>query len=217
MISPHPSPTPTDTETPTPTPTDTPATTPTITPTSTPPPPSGPVTIIYTYDPLNRLTAADYSDDTWFHYTYDAIGNTLKGAGRLTQVTDLNTTTYTYDIANRMTNVNGITYTWDDNPLTRAGGNLINDGVNAYAYTIEDRLSSITNGGGTSNYYYNGLGDPLKGARRLFQVVDGVTTHYMLDINAGVPPARSYAGGLTQVLTDGTNTYLYGLSHLVIK
>ncbi len=91
-----------------------------------------------------------------------------------------------------MTTVNGVTYTWDNN------GNLLNDGVNTYAYTIENRLSSITNGGETSCYYYNGLGD------RLFQLVDGVTTHYMLDMNAG----------LTQVLTDGTDTYLYGLTTL---
>jgi len=73
--------------------------------------------------------------------------------------------------------------------------------VNTYAYTIENRLSSITNGGGTSNYYYNGLGD------RLFQVVDGVTTHYTLDLNAA----------LTQVLTDSTQTYYYGLSRLAQK
>ncbi|MEK7784491.1 MAG: hypothetical protein AAB658_03555, partial [Chloroflexota bacterium] len=41
---------------------------------------------------------------------------------------------------------------------------------------------------------YNGLGD------RLSQTVNGVTTTYTLDLNAG----------LTQVLADGTNTYLYG-------
>ncbi len=162
-------------------------------------------TIGYTYDPLSRLTLADYCNTDDYAYTYDAVGNTQRtGARRLTQVTDLSTTTYAYDIANHlkvarsMTTVNGVTYTWDNNHLKVARGNLINDGVNTYAYTIENRLSSITNGGETSYYYYNGLGD------RLFQLVDGVTTHYMLDMNAA----------LTQVLTDGTQTYLYGLSRL---
>jgi RHS repeat-associated protein len=49
-------------------------------------------------------------------------------------------------------------------------------------------------GANTSAYVYNGLGD------RLSQTVDSVTTNYTLDLNAG----------LTQVLADGTNTYLYG-------
>ena len=50
----------------------------------------------------------------------------------------------------------------------------------------------------TSIRITNGLGD------RLAQSVDGVVTRYMLDLNAG----------LTQVLSDGTNTYLYGLSRI---
>ena len=43
------------------------------------------VTIDYTYDPLNRLTAADYAssqgsevDGEYFHYQYDAVGNRLE-------------------------------------------------------------------------------------------------------------------------------------------
>ena len=32
-------------------------------------------TISYIYDPLYRLTAADYSGGDYFHYTYDAVGN----------------------------------------------------------------------------------------------------------------------------------------------
>ena len=53
-------------------------------------------TITYTYDPLNRLTAADYDDGTYFHYNYDAVGN------RLSEVTDAGTNTYVYDVANRL-------------------------------------------------------------------------------------------------------------------
>ena len=34
--------------------------------------------IAYDYDPLYRLTAADYNGGTtYFHYTYDAVGNRL--------------------------------------------------------------------------------------------------------------------------------------------
>ena len=34
--------------------------------------------IDYTYDPLNRLTSATYSDGRNFAYTYDASGNVLE-------------------------------------------------------------------------------------------------------------------------------------------
>lgn len=77
---------------------------------------SGSVTIDYMYDPLYRLTEANYSTGAFYHYVYDAVGN------RLTQETGLGTTNYTYDIVNRLTSVNGVNYTWDNN------GNLLNDG-----------------------------------------------------------------------------------------
>ena len=139
-------------------------------------------TITYTYDPLGRLTAADYDDGTYFHYTYDAVGN------RLTQETQDGTTTYVYDNANRLTSVDGVQYTWD------ANGNLLSDGVSTYTYNYANRLISVTGPESTSTFSYNGFGD------RLQQTVDGVTTNYTLDLNIG----------LTQVLSDGTNTYLYG-------
>jgi RHS repeat-associated protein len=54
----------------------------------------------------------------------------------------------------------------------------------------------VTKGTSSIVYAYSGLGDRLK------QIADGVTTDYTLDINAG----------LTQVLQDGKQTYLYGNS-----
>jgi YD repeat-containing protein len=183
-------PTYTPTGTYTPTPSNTSTFTPTFTPTYTPSPtpaPIGPVTIDYTYDPLRRLTAADYSTGDYDHYTYDPVGN------RLTQSTSISgqqsSSSYQYDVANRLINVNGVDYTWDNN------GNLLNDGVNAYAYDSANRLVSVSNASGTATYSYNGFGD------RLTQ--NGF--HYTLDLNAG----------LTQVLDDGTDTYLYGVNRIV--
>jgi RHS repeat-associated protein len=138
--------------------------------------------IDYAYDPLNRLTAADYDDGTYFHYTYDAVGN------RLTQDTLAGTNAYTYDAANRLTAVDGVPYTWDNN------GSLLSDGVSTYTYNYANMLASVTQEGVVHTYAYNGLGD------RLEQTVDSQTTRYTLDLNTG----------LTQVLADGTHTYLYG-------
>ena len=140
------------------------------------------VTIEYTYDALYRLTAADYDDGTTFKYTYDAVGN------RLTEETDESTSTYTYDAANRLTDVNGVAYTWD------ANGNLLADGTGTYTYDAANRLVGLVEGEYTYAYTYNGLGD------RLSQVENGETINYTLDLNRG----------LTQVLSDHTNAYLYG-------
>jgi RHS repeat-associated protein len=147
---------------------------------------NSPHIISYTYDPLGRLTSANYADGNYFSYTYDAVGN------RLSETTQFGTTTYTYDAANRLATVNGVAYTWDNN------GNLLSDGASTYSYDHANRLTSLTVGGTTYTYAYNGLGD------RVSQTVGGVTTHYTLDLNAG----------LTQVLSDGTNTYLYGYERI---
>ena len=99
---------------------------------------------------------------------------------------------YQYDHANRLTSVGGVTYVYDNN------GNLLNDGVNTYVYDSANRLKSVSNQSSVSSFDYNGLGD------RLQQTVNGQTTNYTLDLNAG----------LTQVLNDGTNVYVYGLGRI---
>ncbi len=145
------------------------------------------MTITYVYDKLYRLTAADYSDGRYIHYTYDPVGNRLSEVKcAILPCTTPVTNTYEYDAANRLTQVNSQAYAWDNN------GNLLDDGPNTY--DAANRLTSFTDGTHNSSYIYSGLGD------RLSQTVDSVTTDYVLDLNAG----------LTQVLDDGTNTYLYG-------
>lgn len=148
--------------------------------------PSGPVTIDYEYDPLYRLMEANYSNDDHYHFGYDAVGNRV--AQEISIGGLLTTDAYVYDESNRLTSVDGLPYTWDNN------GNLLSDGVNTYTYDSANRLKQLTQGANTYTYGYNGLGD------RLTQ--NGV--HYTLDLNAG----------LTQVLNDGTNTYLYGLDRI---
>jgi RHS repeat-associated protein len=142
--------------------------------------------IDYSYDPLYRLTAADYDSGEYFHYAYDAVGN------RLEQETHVETNAYIYDDANRLIDVDGVSYAWDDN------GNLLSDAVSTNTYDHANRLSSVVDGPNTYTFAYNGMGD------RLRQTINGVPTLYTLDLNTG----------LTQVLDDGTNSYLYGLSRI---
>jgi hypothetical protein len=58
-----------------------------------------------------------------------------------------------------------------------------------------NRLTTLVEGEETTHYLYNGQGD------RIAQIEDGAQTPYILDLNAG----------LTQVLNDGTRSYVYGL------
>jgi len=93
-------------------------------------------TITYTYDPLNRLTGADYRSTELtagptgesFAYQYDAVGN------RTVMTDATGVTTYTYDAANRLTSVGDVSYTWD------ARGNLVSDGTFTYTYNAAGRL-----------------------------------------------------------------------------
>jgi YD repeat-containing protein len=148
--------------------------------------PSMTVTVSYIYDPLNRLTEATYSDGTFYRYTYDAVGN------RTSEATPFGTVTSTYDAANRLSSVGGVAYTWD------ANGNLLGDGVRTYGYNHANRLSQVVQGGDTYTFGYDGLGN------RYRQTANGSPTTFVLDTNAP----------LTQVLSDGADTYLYGVSRI---
>lgn len=164
-------PTPTDTPTPTPTPVPQVETT---------------TTIDYVYDPLYRLTEANYDSGPFFHYKYDAVGN------RLAETTRAGVTNYLYDAANRLVEVDGVPYEWD------AKGNLLSDGVSTYSYDHANRLVEVVQGGETYSYAYNGLGD------RLSQSMNGDTVKYTLDLTRG----------LTQVIADGETAYLYGVGRI---
>ena len=144
-------------------------------------------TIIYTYDPLFRLTEASYNNGRSFEYTHDAVGNRLSETACLPPAGCLKTE-YTYNEANRMTYVGVIPYDWDNN------GNLTDDGVYTYAYDSANRLTAASTQIEGASYAYNGLND------RVRQQVGNQVTTYTLDL----------AAGLTQVLAGGTYTYLYG-------
>lgn len=63
--------------------------------------------IDYEYDPLYRLTGAIYSTGETYGYDYDEVGN------RLTQTIGTEPPlAYTYDEANRLTQVDGVGYSW---------------------------------------------------------------------------------------------------------
>jgi len=69
-------------------------------------------TISYTYDPLGRLTAADYSTGEFFAYQYDARRPGRSHGNRTAMTDTAGVHAYAYDAANRLTSVDGVAYTW---------------------------------------------------------------------------------------------------------
>ncbi len=68
----------------------------------------------------------------------------------------------------------------------------------ASCFQKTNRLASASQQSTVYSLVYSGLGD------RLSQTVNGTQTRYVNDLS----------GGLTRVLADGTNTYLYGIGHI---
>lgn len=155
-------------------------------------------TLTHLYDDLYRLTSTTYSTGEFFTYTYDPAGN------RKSQTTLAGTNVYTYDGANRLTQVDGQTYSWDNN------GNLLNDGLRTLTYDSVNRLISVTQGSTTTQFTYNGDGD------RLAQSTAGVATNYTLDpvglaqvlVESAGGQSTHYLPGLAQYSGSAWNYYL---------
>lgn len=124
--------------------------------------------IEYDYDKLYRLKEASYSTGELYEYQYDPAGNRLK------QIIEGNTTEYQYDAANRLSQVDGQDYTFDDN------GNLLATGAMTNTFDAANRLIESERDGVTLQPIYNGIGD------RVGQTVGTTTTHFALDV-IGLP------------------------------
>jgi YD repeat-containing protein len=97
----------------------------------------------FTYDFLYRLTSASgpYNES----YTYDEIGN----------ITSKNGVAYTYGSQpHAVTAVGATSYVYD------ANGNMTTRGGQTLTWDVENRPVSITDGGNTSTFVYDGDGNP---------------------------------------------------------
>jgi RHS repeat-associated protein len=146
-------------------------------------------TASFTYDDLDRLTAADYPGGSDFAYSYDTVGNVTA------ITTPAGTLAFSYDLADRITSAGPGPA--PAAPAYDANGNLTSDGSyggRTYAYDPLGRLVGVSGGGHSASHTLDGAGN------RLAQTVDTVTTGFDLDLS--IPDST--------VLSDGTRTYLPG-------
>ncbi|MDG9667079.1 DUF6531 domain-containing protein [Hahella sp. CR1] len=156
----------------------------------------------YVYDKANRLISLTNAKSNGaiissHLYTLDILGNHTHEEREepFPPIFSPGTTTYTYDAENRLTNVNGVSNTFNNN------GSMTAKGTDTYAYDFADRLMELSIAGTKISYKYDGVGN------RYIRTQNSITTRFTLDTNTS----------LTNILaeTDSSNSInaynVYGL------
>jgi RHS repeat-associated protein len=187
----------------------------------------------FNYDDANRRStltlpngiAASYSYDSDSHlrgisydlggnhvgdlsYSYDSLGHRGSMTGSLATINlSQPITSASYDGANELTNLDGVTISYD------ADGNLVNDGIHSYSWDARNQLTSIDSGGSAAFTY-----DPF--GRRSSKTTSGLgTTGFLYDstnpaqeLNGSTPIANLLEGGIDEYFTRadsaGTKDFL---------
>ena len=120
----------------------------------------------FTYDALQRVTAGGFATAPE-SYTYDGVGNRTTSHLSATHVTDA---------ANRLTEDDAFTYTYDANGNLETKTDKVTLAVTTYTYDAQNQLIQIDFPDlTTATYRYDGL------ARRIEKNVAGAITRYVYD------------------------------------
>jgi RHS repeat-associated protein len=157
----------------------------------------------YTYDLQGRLVTSSQASNTVTaqrRFAHDRWGNrtgvwdaTSGGA----QIQTVSLQQSGGAPTNRISNVNGVGYTYD------AAGNVTNDGTHSYIYDSENRLVSV-DGGATAQYSYDHQN------RRWKKVTGATSTHYVWQGSQVMAEHNASTGA---VLVD----YVYSGSRMIAK
>lgn len=135
----------------------------------------------FTYDKSSQLTKEVRPNGDILEYTYDAVGNRL--TKKVTKGTAVTSDTYTYDAANQLSTINGLTVVHDKT------GNLTNDGKKTFIYDADDRLIEVKEGTTSlGKYQYNSEG------LRTSKTTGSTTVYYTYDENDNVVLETDAAG-----------------------
>jgi RHS repeat-associated protein len=147
----------------------------------------------YDYDDAGQITAITYRHGDQIlgtlNYRYDETGRRTAYGGsfaRLTLPQPIGSATY--DAANQLTTLNGVSYTYDND------GNLTSDGVTGYTWNARDQLLNLSRPGLTASFSYDPLG------LRDGKTVAGNSRQY---VNDGVNPAWETASSGETGMVDG--------------
>ncbi|MEW6429383.1 MAG: RHS repeat-associated core domain-containing protein [Thermodesulfobacteriota bacterium] len=153
-----------------------------------------------TYDDANRLTdlenltAPASTAIAAYHFTLDANGNRVHAAQDvpvLTTANRYNSLIVTYNAQrNRLQRFFTHSFTYDDE------GQLAGNGVNAYTFDFEHRLTGIS-GATNAQFRYDGAGNRLEATR------NGVVTRYIYDLNGNLIAEMDASNAITRYYIHG--------------
>jgi RHS repeat-associated protein len=126
-------------------------------------------------------------------WTYDRVGN------RQTESRPAGTTSYTYDSADRLTQVGSTAYTYDQN------GNQLSSGSRTFAYDLANRMKTTRLGSTTTTYAYDGDGVRLQASTGSSSAAK---TNFLWDVNHTLPQIaveRNGSGSSLRQCTYGSN------------
>ncbi len=161
--------------------------------------PKGNSQVLYTYDKLNRVVEATYSDGFFEIFSYDGAGN------RLSKTNPQGRITYEYDQENRLIKAGDVICTYD------LAGNLTEKSSprhkSIYRYDFENRLIFYSDESHQVTFEYDGNGN------RISKTVNGLRTDYINDL---VAPLSQVLLKRVQNGWEGEKTthYIYGGSRI---
>lgn len=143
----------------------------------------------YGYDQNSRLSSVNGSS-----LTYDHADNITKTQDQATQA---------YDSASQLTSrtIGGVTTTYGYDTGGNRTSATTSGQTTTLGYDLADRMKSYAKGTTSATYVYDGDGN------RTSKTVNGTTANFVYD----------NAEGLSQILSDGTNSYIYGPGGMPIE
>jgi RHS repeat-associated protein len=161
---------------------------------------------------LKRATSKGLPGEGTTAYAYDEDN----------RLTDAGGTAYEYDAANSPTKIGANTYAYDDaNELEKTGTGT------TYAYNEAGQRIKATPSGSATTYGYNQAGDLTSVERPAEGKIPAISDTYAYDGN-GLRASQTISGSTTYMawdpienlpllLSDGTNSYIYGPESLPIE
>jgi RHS repeat-associated protein len=187
---------------------------------------------VYTYDPMDRITAVnrESANDDTFTYYLDGELNTATYAGA-----GAGTDTYNVDKGGNRTSVidNGVTKSYVPNVVnqyTTADSKVETNGLEheisaydgvSYTYVNDGQLSRSAFGSGSVAYSYDALGRIVKrvlnGTQTYLNIYDGEKCIYEYNVNGAITARNVYGKGIDEILerTDTVRalTFYYQQDH----
>ncbi len=160
---------------------------------------------------LKKTTSKGLPGEEALEYAYDENNRLTKGAG----------TAYEYDAANDPTKLGANTYTYDGANELESGGGF------KYAYNESGQRTKATPSGAAATYGYNRAGNLTSVERPVEGKIPQIKDTYAYDGN-GLRASQTISATTTflawdpvetvpLLLSDGTNSYIYGAGDLPIE